>query len=188
MDRTGTEVVLSPMQALTWSPWLPKLLATGDSGPTGRGTIQLWNVNASSAYSNAADPGKIELAAQITSLHFSPHCKEILSTHGPGPAPTTDSPAQDTQSRPLINNSNIPNTDVLAPPMNSIVVHSYPSLRHVTEVSAAPSAISDSVLSTNGMKVIFAVPGEAKLKVWDVWGKRKEVRKHSTFLGGVCIR
>jgi cell division cycle protein 20 (cofactor of APC complex) len=160
-------------QALTWCPWQPKLLASGDSSSAGTGTVRLWNVNSSYSHSNAAEPGKIEVDAQITSLQFSPHCKELLSTHGPGPS-ATDADSQISRPRKTM--------------ANSVVVHSYPSLRHVTTVSAAEKGVGDSALSPNGMKIVLAVPDESTLKVWDVWGKRKEIRRQPSFLERNSIR
>ncbi|KAF8889123.1 WD40-repeat-containing domain protein [Infundibulicybe gibba] len=67
--------------AVAWCPWQAKMLATGDA----KGTVHLWNVNTSSPHSNALVPGKLELGSPITGLHFSPHCKEFLTTHGTDP-------------------------------------------------------------------------------------------------------
>lgn len=175
------EVTISPndsllslsSQALAWSPWQPKLLASGDSSARGTGTIQLWDIS-NSSYSGSTAPGKLELSAQVTSLHFSPHCKELLSTHGPGP--TRDD--GDLQSWPRAINM-----------ANSVTVHSYPSLRHVVTLPVTSTGgVGGSVLTANGMKVVLAVPGENKLKLWDVWGKKKEVRRQPSFLDRSSIR
>jgi cell division cycle protein 20 (cofactor of APC complex) len=166
------------MQALAWCPWQSKLFASGDSSVSGHGTIQLWNVSTSSQYSNAAVPGKIELDAQVKSLHFSPHCKEIMSTHGSGQEPGITS--GDAPVRSWSRN----NTTVAC----SVAVHSFPSLRNVTTIVVASKGLADSVLSHNGMKTVIAIPEENKLRVWDVWGKRKEVRRSPSFLDASGIR
>ncbi|KAF8229458.1 WD40 repeat-like protein [Tricholoma matsutake] len=153
------------ISALAWCPWQPKLLASGDV----QGTIQLWTVNASSAHSNATVPGKLELGAPITGLHFSPHCKELLSTHGA-------SPDADTTSSPTLTRRKVSFA-------NSIAVHSYPSLRHVTTLDVVDKPIGCSVLSANGTRLVLAVPEEGKVSVCDVWAKRKEVKRQPSFFG-----
>ncbi|KAG5641711.1 hypothetical protein DXG03_004398 [Asterophora parasitica] len=180
------------ISALAFCPWQPKLLASGDV----EGTIHLWNVNASLSHSNAATPGKLELGAPITSLHFSPQCKELLSTHGSKPpsppatepppptTPTIAVPGASTRRRSNTNNS-IPS---LPPPVwpkvsmeNSIAVHSYPSLRHVTTYPLLNKPISSSVLNAGGTKIVLAVPDEGKISVCDVWAKRKELKRQPSF-------
>ncbi|KAI0946306.1 hypothetical protein AcV7_010318 [Taiwanofungus camphoratus] len=169
------------VHALAWCPWQPKLLASGDSAPDGSGTIRTWNINQTS-HSKSAHPDRLELDAEITSLHFSPSCKELLSTHGPG------------KSRPPPERGhldiNIPysNDPLPSPIANSVVVHSYPSLRRAVTVSAASKNIAGSVLSPNGQRIVLAVPEEMKLKVWDIWGKAKELRRSSSMLDGKGIR
>lgn len=37
-------------------------------------------------------------------------------------------------------------------------------------------------MSTNGQRIVLAVPQEGKLKVWDVWGKVKEMKRHRSVL------
>ena len=151
---------------MTWSPWEPKLLASADSSSEGKGTIRLWNVHATNPCSNAAEPGKIELDSQVTSVHFSPECKEILSTHGPGPAPVEGAePPRVSWPRKTT--------------INSIAVHAYPSLRHITTAEVAEKGVGDSVLSPSGLKVMFSAPKENTLRMWTVWGKRKEIRRIS---------
>lgn len=156
------------------------MLASGDSALDGTGTIRIWNINTSSAHATSNYPDKLELDAQVTSLHFSYQCRELLSTHGPGkstPAPTT--PALDL-------GPDLPiqlNTDPIPSRMaNSVVVHSYPHLRHVVTINAAASNIAGSVMSPNGQRVVLAVPEENKLKIWDVWGKRKELKRQDSSL------
>jgi cell division cycle 20, cofactor of APC complex len=156
-------------QALAWCPWQPKLLASADV----QGTIRLWTVNAASTHSNATTPGKLELNAPITGLHFSPHCKELLSTHGALP---------DAEG----SNSTAPPNTISRPKMgfaNSIAVHSYPSLRHVTTLNMVDKPIGCSVLSASGTRLVMTVPEEGKVNVCDVWSKRKEVKRQPSFFG-----
>ena len=62
------------VKALAWSPWQSSLLATG--GGTSDHTIHFFSSTTGSRISSLVTP------AQVTSLTFSPHTKEILSTHG----------------------------------------------------------------------------------------------------------
>lgn len=138
---------------------------------------------------------RIDIDAAVTSLHWSPHCKELLSTHGPGRTITPnhlDADDADTPTAPLRHRFG-----------NSAVVHQYPSLTMVSslrvdgddsppnhgsqgsagiadepttqadDITAAPKAplIAGSLLSPSGQKVLLALPSEGKLRLWDVWGK-----------------
>ncbi|KAF8185036.1 WD40 repeat-like protein [Mycena galopus ATCC 62051] len=62
------------VKALAWSPWQPNLLASG--GGTNDATINVWNSTTGARLHTQTTP------SQITSLHFAPHRKELLSTHG----------------------------------------------------------------------------------------------------------
>ncbi|KAJ6554470.1 WD40-repeat-containing domain protein [Mycena capillaripes] len=154
------------ISALAWCSWQSKLLATGDLS----GTVKFWTVEAANPHSNATAPGKLELGSKIVNLHFSPSYKELLTTLGPLPA----SP-EATDIRPwprsILN--------------NSITVHSFPSLRPIASLSVSDQKVCGSVLNTGAgvHKIVVAVPGETKLKVFDVWGKRKEIRRQSSSLG-----
>ncbi|GJE99363.1 WD40 repeat domain-containing protein [Phanerochaete sordida] len=136
---------------------------------------------------------RLDIGASVTSLHWSPHCKELLSTHGPGRAPAPnhlDADDADAPVAPLRHRFG-----------NSVVVHQYPSLTPVTslrvdgddvgpannaagantnangaETGAAPPEdraprIAGSLLAPSGQKLLLALPAEGKLRVWDVWGK-----------------
>ncbi|THH19160.1 hypothetical protein EW146_g1944 [Bondarzewia mesenterica] len=158
------------VKAVAWCPWSLKMLASGDAAPNGTGTIRLWNINGST--SQNPNPDALELDAQITSLHWSSQCKELLSTHSvsrivEGPAPVPNSSQQPTMT-------------------NCVAVHSYPTLTRVKTEYPAMSAIAGSVLSPNGLKVIFAVPEDKQLKIWDVWGKKKELRRQRSVIEAAC--
>lgn len=158
--------MLTHIQAIAWCPWHPKLLASGDS----KGILRLWNVEPSSPSSNALAPGTLDLGASITGLHFSPHVKELVTTHG---AAVTDPPQLDGPPRPKCS---------LA---NSVAVYSFPSLRHINTVSITDKPNRDCVLSAQGTKIILEIPEENKLGICDVWSKRKELKRHSSFLDSV---
>ena len=113
----------------------------------------------------------------MTSLHFSSHCKEIISTHGPGVVPEV----ADNGVTPIPENLSEAASDKSK--ANSIAVHSVPSLRHVlTQRVASSKGLGGSILNTASTKVLLVVPEEGKLKMFDVWGKAKEVRRHSSFM------
>jgi len=62
------------VKAVAWCPWQPALLATG--GGTGDATINIWNSTTGARIQTTKTP------AQVTSIRFSPHRKEFVSTHG----------------------------------------------------------------------------------------------------------
>lgn len=88
----------------------------------------------------------------------------------------TPTPPTYTEDLQIINND-----PILSPFHNSVVVHSYPSLKHVMTLAGATSNIAGSLLSPNGQKLVLAVPGESKLKIWDVWG-RPVIRRQASAL------
>ncbi|KAG6864754.1 hypothetical protein C0991_007355 [Blastosporella zonata] len=175
------------ISALAFCPWQPRLLATGDV----EGVMQLWNINPLVRHSNATTPGKLELGAPITSIHFSPQCKEILTTHSSKPSPSlSPSNAASRRSTPVPStpsSSYNPLAPLAWPRISmdkTIAVHSYPSLRLVTKLTVAEDkAIAGSLLNTGGTKIILAVPDDGKMCVYDVWGKRKEIKRQPSFLG-----
>ncbi|KAH9851296.1 WD40 repeat-like protein [Lenzites betulinus] len=176
MQHTGA------VTALAWCPWQSKYLVTGDSTADSTGSIRVWDVNA--VDDNASEwPTKIELDAQVTSLHFSPHIRELLSTHGPGkvvPAPTTPSTPITPIDDPF---TNVPlHADPIASRIsNSVVVHQFPTMRPVTNMMVAKKNVAGSVLSPNGHRIVFSVPEELQLKVWEVWGKFKAPKPPSLY-------
>ncbi|KAF8181082.1 hypothetical protein BJ912DRAFT_980291 [Pholiota molesta] len=112
-------------------------------------------INAKDANSNSLNPGKLDIGTVITGIHFSPHCKEILTTHG---------------------------AQVGERAVNAIAVHSFPSLRDVTTYSlpgAQLGAIGDSVLDGTGTKLIFATPSTNKI---DVCTKRQSFNEHASLM------
>ncbi|KAJ7827879.1 hypothetical protein B0H14DRAFT_3873485 [Mycena olivaceomarginata] len=162
-----------PVSALAWCPWQPKLLASGDAG----GTVRFWSVEPANTSSNAT-AGRLELGSRVVGLHWAPGYKELLTTLGPA-APDSDGAPW----RPR---------GVLS---NALAVHAFPSLRPIASLSllssANAAAVCGSVLMLNptpasgvnahsshsansSHKVVVAVPGEGKLKVYEVWGRRRE--------------
>ncbi|CAK9783578.1 putative activator of the anaphase-promoting complex/cyclosome [Cutaneotrichosporon oleaginosum] len=62
------------VKALAWCPWQPNLLATG--GGSQDQHIHFWST------STGARTSSLKTGSQVTALVWSPHAKEILSTHG----------------------------------------------------------------------------------------------------------
>ena len=136
------------------------MLATGDS----KGILRFWSVNAKDKRSNALSPSKYDTGSVISGVYFSPHCKEILTTHGEriAPPPTLaeiEDPIHTTE--------------------RSVTVFTYPSLTYASHVRVLSHnyAIGDSILNGAGTKLLFATPEDGKINVCDVWSKRKETKK-----------
>ncbi|KAJ3756639.1 WD40 repeat-like protein [Lentinula raphanica] len=177
---------------VNWCPWQPKLLGTGDAN----GTLRLWDIDTSDTRSNALNPGKLELGSRITGLHFSPHCKEMITVHGAKPrspgVPDRNDSDSETASTPSLStlsaislsiNSHMRSRGAFDT-SNSIVAHSFPTLRHIHTLQAGSNVIMGSVMNANFTKAILAVPDESKLKVYDVWGKLK-LRRTESFMGNI---
>ncbi|KAH7929258.1 WD40 repeat-like protein [Leucogyrophana mollusca] len=62
------------VKAIAWCPWQPSLLASG--GGTNDATIHIWNS------STGARLHSLKTPSQVTSILWSPHRKELASTHG----------------------------------------------------------------------------------------------------------
>ena len=156
-------------QALAWCPWYGKYLVSGDASPDGTGILRVWDIaNPDSAGPLTAErPTKIELDAPVTSIHFSPHINEVLTTHGAG-------------ARTEVPTLNAGGAEPLKSRLaNSLVVHQFPRMRSIRTKPVAQHALAGSVLSPNGHRVAVAVPEEGQLKVWDVWGKLREGPRQS---------
>lgn len=61
-------------QAIAWCPWQSSLLASG--GGTSDATVHIWNTTTGARLHSLVTP------SQVTSIQWSPHRKEFLSTHG----------------------------------------------------------------------------------------------------------
>ncbi|THH28763.1 hypothetical protein EUX98_g5428 [Antrodiella citrinella] len=170
--------------ALAWSPWHGKVLATGDSAPDHTGTVRIWNVNGSCSTGDLSN--FLEFDAEVTSLHFSPHCKELLSTHGPGKS--TFTPERQVYDETLDDTVTVASSTIPSKVANSVLVHAYPSLRHVTTQKVSEKSLAGSLLSPSGQRLLLAIPEESKLKIWDVWGKPNLKRQGSKLSEGSIIR
>ncbi|PCH43138.1 WD40 repeat-like protein [Wolfiporia cocos MD-104 SS10] len=167
--RHGT----APVKALAWCPWKSDLLATGSTYPDGK--IRVWSVNSSLA---SPPVHTISVNTSITSVVWSPHCKEILSTHGTSwqqLAPTAEPPPGVT----VLPTGAIPVKTTFT---NSVTVHAYPSLKRVVSIPAHSAAVGHSCLSPDGTMVFTVCPAEEAMKMWKVWGMpQNRVRRESAF-------
>jgi len=171
---------------MAWCPWKPDLLATGTTAP--EGTIRIWSSKSISAQS----PTPIQtlpLNTSIFSLQWSPHCKELLSTHGRSFTPLTTSrrhsnltggDARSNRDRAKLN-QNVTYTST--PLTNSIAVHEWPSgKRLMTLPNAHVSAVTDSCLGPTGESIFTVCPKEDAIKLWKVWSQRPTTtRRESGF-------
>ena len=62
------------VKAVAWCPWQPALLASG--GGTSDATVHIWNTTTGARLHSLVTPG------QISSIQWSPHRKDVLTTHG----------------------------------------------------------------------------------------------------------
>ncbi|KAG5653541.1 hypothetical protein H0H81_012350 [Sphagnurus paluster] len=164
-----------PVKALAWCPWKPDLLATGSIYPEGK--IRVWSSLSPSALPKPLET--IDLDTSVLSLHWSPHCKELLSTHGSSfePPPV---PARGATATPL---SRAPLKAVSTLLSNSIAVHEYPSgKRLLTLTNAHYGPVTHSCMGPNGEDLFTVCPREETIKKWHVWSKRPDAgKKESAF-------
>lgn len=174
---------------MAWCPWKPDLLATGSTAPEGK--IQIWSLTSISARSPTPIQ-TLSLNNSVYSLHWSPHCKELLSTHGlsflPPAIPRRHSSLTggDATKRDQLNQRL---TFVNTPLTNSIAVHEWPSgKRLMTLTNAHSSSVTDSCLSPTGDSIFTVCPKEEAIKSWKVWNQRPTVTKRESAFDKFTIR
>ncbi|KAF9529130.1 WD40-repeat-containing domain protein [Crepidotus variabilis] len=168
-------------RALSWCSWKPNLLATGTTAPEGK--IRIWNTSSSNNSEASTPVATIPLNTSITSLQWSPHCKELLSTHGPSFTPILRARNQNTPEL----TSKLKYTKT--PLANSITVHQYPSCQRLMTLSNAhTSAVSHSCLSPNGENIYTLCPREETIKLWKVWNSPKPAGRKSSAFDKFSIR
>ncbi|KAG8689609.1 ubiquitin-protein transferase activating protein, partial [Ceratobasidium sp. 423] len=151
----------SAVKALAWCPWSPTILASG--GGKSDGTVNFWSAQTGTLKHS------LPLGSQITSIFFSPVCREIVTTHG-FRAPSY---------LPIANSMEEPET------ANSILTHTYPSLTRLAHVpNLHGMRISHASLSPDGSRLMTGGTFEA-LVMWSVWGspERREERGIGSFIG-----
>ncbi|KAG9122628.1 ubiquitin-protein transferase activating protein [Ceratobasidium sp. 392] len=160
------------VKALAWCPWAPNILASG--GGKQDGTVCFWNIQTGALKETLA------LGSQITSIAFSPVCREFVTTHGfrstsslsavNSPNPTPSAPPRFQTYDPHPPSDNDPPTPPLQDTANSIVTHAYPSLARVAHVpNLHGMRISHASLSPDGSRLMTGGTFEA-LVMWSVWG------------------
>ncbi|CAE7095776.1 unnamed protein product [Rhizoctonia solani] len=150
----------SAVKALAWCPWAPSILASG--GGKSDGAVNFWSAQTGTLKHS------LPLGSQITSIFFSPVCREIVTTHGfraPSHSPIASS-MDETETA------------------NSILTHSYPSLTRLAHVpNLHGMRISHASLSPDGSRLMTGGTFEA-LVMWSVWGS--PARREEKGLGS-CI-
>uniref|UniRef100_A0A8H7XKT1 Uncharacterized protein n=1 Tax=Psilocybe cubensis TaxID=181762 RepID=A0A8H7XKT1_PSICU len=135
------------ISSVAWCPWQPKVLATGDI----RGILRIWNVS-ENKNSNAL-PSKLDVKSVMTGIHFSPQCKEVLTTQGPPIG----------EPMPMDFNNLKPWFE------NCLAVHSFPSFSTVTTMRLSiDKPIGYSVLDGTGTRLVYQTPSDGKINVCEV--------------------
>ena len=163
------------------------------------GKIRIWNVN--NTVGTAPPAHILPLNTSVTSLIWSPHCKELLSTHGISWLPrggASDScpnlPAAasaSTASLPSASGSARRRERPISartPLTNGLAVHAYPSLRRVVSVPAHQGPIGHSCLSPDGTGVFTICPYEEAMKMWRVWGPAEKAERRESVFDKCTIR
>jgi len=161
-------------QAMAWCPWKTDLLATAGTYPDG--TICIWSSASLSAASSPAPLHTLELDASTYSLHWSQHCKELLSTHGlswQNPSGLRLPPKLDAVPTQLT---------------NSLTVHSFPACKRLVSVTAHTGTVGQSCLSPDGTMVFTICYREEAMKMWKVWGRREHAEKPESAFDKYNIR
>jgi cell division cycle protein 20 (cofactor of APC complex) len=157
---------------------MPNLLATGSIQPEGK--IQIYSTSSSSSHRIPLET--FDLKTSVYSLHWSPHCKELLSTHGstfqtvplsitPNSTPFRQTPKVTTE-----------------PLTNSIAVHEYPSGKRLLSLTAHLGPVTHSCLSPDGQSLFTVCPKEETIKMWQVWNKRSDPAKRESAFDRCTIR
>ncbi|KAI9463935.1 WD40 repeat-like protein [Russula earlei] len=170
--RVGKMKHDSPVKAVAWCPWKPDLLATGGTYPDGR--IHIWST---SQLANTLSPAPVETIqthSSVYSLQWSPHSRELLSTHGF---------AWHTRDRL----PDVPET-AASPYTNSISVHAFPTCRRLVSVTAHTGTVSQSCLGPDGTMVFTICYREEAMKMWKVWGQREEAERRESSFDKFSIR
>ncbi|KAI0262778.1 WD40-repeat-containing domain protein [Gloeopeniophorella convolvens] len=160
------------VKALAWCPWKPDLLATGGTYPDGR--IHVWSTAALADTLTPAPLETLHTHSSVYSLQWSPHAKELLSTHGFAWQPRERLP-------------DVPEP-ASSPYANSISVHAYPAGRRLVSVAAHTGTVSQSCLGPDGTTVFTICYREEAMKMWKVWGRREEAARRESAFDRCSIR
>lgn len=168
-----------PVKAIAWCPWDADILTTGSMYP--EGAIKTWSIKsvAASIVPNSAPKRTINLDTSVTSVHWSSHCKELLSTHGRSWRPS-DRPSTGTRPPKPI--------PVISPLSNSLTVFRFPSYGRLVSVKSHGNPIGTSVVSPDGTSVFTVCPKEENMKLWKVWSAAPKKEKEKTMYSQSMIR
>ncbi|KAF9238650.1 WD40-repeat-containing domain protein [Melanogaster broomeanus] len=141
-----------PVKAISWCPWQSGLVATGGGFPDG--AIQIFDVNKLSV---TYPPLIIKTFTNVTSLHWSPHCKELLSTHG-----SSWTTVAKFQFLPPVDGR----VDYQLRFTNSMTVHAYPSCEKIVSVVGHSAPIAHSCIGPDGCSIFTVSPTEETIKMF----------------------
>ncbi|TDL24579.1 WD40 repeat-like protein [Rickenella mellea] len=135
----------STTKAIAWCPWQPNLLATG--GGAKDGFLRTWSA------ASATPLYEMYSHSQISSLHFAPNAKELVSTHGYRLTTGVE---------------------------QSVVVRSYPKFEQTGKIfDAGHGRIIDSCLSPDGTRLVTAGADET-IRVYRLFGAAKVIGKEES--------
>lgn len=158
--RWRTRKHTTTVKALAWCSWAPDVLASG--GGVKDGTIRFWNASTGAAQRHTS---VIYVGAQVSSLHFAPGCREIVSTLGFAFAPIDRDVGADAVLRH-------------APRKNGILVHKYPKGEVTGRIlDFAHGRISDSCLSPDGTRLVTCGADET-IRIYKIFGKQDLKSQH----------
>ncbi|KZT21304.1 WD40 repeat-like protein [Neolentinus lepideus HHB14362 ss-1] len=178
--REGTQLAKvkhdAPVKALAWCSWNTDTLATGSAYP--EGTIKIWSVKSltGSVSPKPAPAHTLVYDTSVTSLIWSPHCKELLSTHG---SSWTRPSGRDASQKPV---------PIISPMSNSVTVSRYPSYGRLISTKSHANPIATAVLSPDGTQIFTVCPKEENMKLWKIWGAPPKEEKENTMQQQKMIR
>ncbi len=132
------------VKALGWCPWQRNLLATG--GGQEDCCIRFYNTN------SGRMSGATETDSQVCSLQWSPHTKEVLTSHG------FVRPSASTENHP-------PPRNIVHGLSNKLVLWNYPTMTQVTEFTGHTDRVLHTALAPEGTMVCSACTDE-RLRFW----------------------
>ncbi|TFK48204.1 WD40 repeat-like protein [Heliocybe sulcata] len=165
----------APVKALAWCPWNTDVLATGSTYP--EGMIKIWSFKSltGSAVPHPEPSHTLAYDTSVTSLIWSPHCKELLSTHGY----SWKQPATSTRGKPV---------PVVSPMSNSVTVFRYPSYSRLISTKSHANPIAMGVLSPDGTQIFTVCPKEENMKLWKIWSPAPKEEKENIMQQQSIIR
>ena len=145
LRKSFCSLTLQHLQALAWCPWQPSLLATG-GGRLDR-QICFWNsVNGNLLSSH-------QTSSQVTGLLWSPHYREIISSHGYATATVADTTAD---------------AEELG---NHLTLWKYPTMTRIADMPHAHNARILHMATAPEGDTIATLAADENLKFWKTWSR-----------------